>query len=303
MNELGNQCEIAPELSVTVSPEVFLSRVAFLEKQLKDKEEELFALRETFAQKPKPKKLVPTEYTDFKSNGVRKPHAAESIRSYEDFKVIQNYFLSRGRTRDWCLWTVGVGFGLRISDLLSLKFKNILEPDLKTFRKRIVVYEIKTGKLQNCLITEAIVDAFARYFATLKKPIAPEDYVFPSRKTGGKMYEEYGWKILSDAGKACNLPFVVGSHTMRKSFANIAACVDKSCIDMNSVTKVQGLLNHSDQKTTMKYLGSYQEMFDRARIAVSDFILGKSEVNEIYAGNHHSIDDVMEALEKILKEK
>ena len=75
---------------------------------------------------------------------------------------------------------------------------------------------------------------------------------------------------------------------------------------MNAITKVQGLLNHSDQRVTMTYLGSYQEMFDRARVAVSDFVLGKTDVNEIIAGNQHTTDDVferIEALEKLLVEK
>jgi hypothetical protein len=113
------------------------------------------------------------------------------------------------------------------------------------------------------------------------------------------MYEEYGWKIISDAGKALKLPVNIGSHTMRKSFANIAACVDKSSIDMNSITKLQGLLNHSDQRVTMRYLGTYQRMFDRARIAVSDFILGKTDVHELIAGNNCTIDDILSKLDGI----
>ncbi|MBR3964749.1 MAG: radical SAM protein [Clostridia bacterium] len=74
---------------------------------------------------------------------------------------------------------------------------------------------------------------------------------------------------------------------------------------MNAITKVQGLLNHGDQRVTMKYLGSYQEMYDRARIAVSDFVLGKTDVNEIIAGTQYTNDDVVErldALERILVE-
>ena len=113
------------------------------------------------------------------------------------------------------------------------------------------------------------------------------------------MFEEYGWKILSDAGKALDLPIVIGSHTMRKSFANIAACVDQSSIDMNSITKIQGLLNHADQRVTMRYLGTYQQMFDRAREAVSDFVMGKTDVHEIIAGTNITINDVIAKLEQI----
>jgi len=86
---------------------------------------------------------------------------------------------------------------------------------------------------------------------------------------------------------------------MRKSFANIAACVDKSNIDMNAITKIQGLLNHSNQKTTMKYLGSFQDMFDKARITVSDFVLGRTDTHELIAGNAYSIDDIMEKIEAL----
>ena len=124
-------------------------------------------------------------------------------------------------------------------------------------------------------------------------------FLFPSKKTKGKMREEYGWKILSDAGKALNLPIVMGSHTMRKSFANIAACADKSSVDMNTITKIQGLLNHTDQRVTMRYLGTLKDMYDRARIAVSDFILGKTDLHELVAGNNYTIDDLFVKLELI----
>jgi len=203
------------------------------------------------------------------------------------------------------MWTVGVSLGLRISDLLSLKWRHVLNKD-SSFCTRLQIYEQKTGKSNSALITESVKLSLTRLLEAIKYRFDLDDYIFPSRKTGGKMYEEYGWKILSDAGKALNLPFTMGSHTMRKSFANIAACVDKSCVDMNSITKVQGLLNHSDQRITMKYLGAYQDMFDRARVAVSDFVLGKTGVNEIVAGNQYTIDDIferVESLERTLQQK
>ena len=244
-------------------------------------------------------------YSDFKSDGKRKPHAADSIRSYDDFYAMQQYFLNKGSIRDWAMWTIGVSLGLRVSDLLSLKFGNLVDKDKKTIKPRLQIYEQKTGKLNNCLITESVKHALNVYLESIKYEFDLDGFLFPSKKTKGKMYEECGWRILSSAGKALNLPLVIGSHTMRKSFANIAACVDKSCIDMNAITKVQGLLNHGDQRVTMTYLRTYQEMFDRARIAVSDFVLGRSGVNEIIAGNQHTTDDVFErldALEKILVE-
>lgn len=181
------------------------------------------------------------------------------ISDYDDFYAIQQYYLAKGQVRDWAMWTIGVSLGLRISDLLSLKFCHLIDRDGQTIKPRIQIYEQKTGKLNDCPITESVKNALNTYLEAIKYRFDLDGYLFPSKKTKGKMYEECGWRILSSAGKALNLPLVIGSHTMRKSFANIAACVDKSCIDMNAITKVQGLLNHSDQRITMKYLGTYQD--------------------------------------------
>lgn len=318
------------EVQVVISPDIYIVQIKALQRKIESLEKENSELkiklkyerelRENIAivasaeqeetpKKTRKKREVSQEshtYSDFKSNGIRKPHAADSIRSYNDFKAIQDYYLSAGKVRDWAMWTVGVSLGLRVSDLLSLKWNNVLSDNKKDFLQRIKIYEFKTGKLQNCLITESVRQALTEYLSSLNWQVDLDGYIFPSKKTNGKMYEECGWRILSEAGKALKLPIVVGSHTMRKSFANIAACVDRSSIDMNSITKVQGLLNHSDQTVTMKYLGSYQEMFDRARIAVSDFVLGKTDVGTIVAGNQFTTDDIVErldALEKLLYEK
>lgn len=278
------------------------------EKRLRYQTEEKLAELQKQLQplSPKPRaspQKTEKPYSDFKSDGKRKPHAAESIRSYADFKAIQGYFLSQEKIRDWALWTIGVSLGLRISDLLSLKIGNFLYNG--SFRERLVVIEQKTEKLNNCLITESVTNALTKYFESINWNISVDDYLFKSNKTKDKMREEYGWKIISDAGKALNLPITIGSHTMRKSFANIAACVDKSSIDMNSITKIQGLLNHSNQQVTMRYLGAFQKMFDRARVSVSDFVLGKTDVQELIAGNNYTIDDIMLKIDhleqKILK--
>ena len=107
-------------------------------------------------------------YSDFKSDGRRKAHAADSIRSYDDYHAIEQYYLDRGQIRDWAMWTIGVSLGLRISDLLSLKFGHLIDTDKKTIKPRIQIYEQKTGKLNNCLVTESVKLALERYLESIK---------------------------------------------------------------------------------------------------------------------------------------
>jgi integrase len=316
---------VKSEAKLIISPDIYELQVLALQAELEKREAEIQSLQvkiDLQAEKPPGKeedrktevktrkRRIVTPYTntysDFKSDGKRKPHPADSIRSYSDFKAIQDYFLGKDDVRDWMMWTIGVSMGLRISDLLSLRFGHFIDNDKVTIKPRLEIYEQKTGKLNNLLITESVKLAIQTYILSIKSEFDLDGFLFASKKTGQKMYEEHGWRILSSAGKALGLPINIGSHTMRKSFANIAACVDKSCIDMNAVAKIQGLLNHSDQRVTMKYLGTYQDMFDRARVAVSDFVLGKTGVDEIIAGNQYTVDDIMRqlcALEHTLSSK
>lgn len=235
-----------------------------------------------------------------RTGGVLKARPAQSIRSYDDFKAMQDYYLSRGKVRDWCLWTVGVGLGFRVSDLLSLRFKSVYDEDGQ-FRSRVQLYEKKTGKLNDALLTEGVANAIARYVESIGGSFNPDHFIFSSQKGKGTvpMAPEYAWRVISNAAKAIHLPLNFGSHTMRKSFANIVACTDRASIDMNVITKVQGLLNHSDQRTTMLYLGSFKEMYDKARMKVSDFILGKSPVNSLVVTEKHTLDELFERLDSL----
>lgn len=275
-------------------------------EELKEENKKLINLLDK-KRKPRTAKQEEREYSEFKSDGKRKAQATDGIRSYDDFIKIQDYLLSTGDNglRDWMMWTIGVSFGLRISDIFNLKYKYFLKNDF-SFRERMIVVEKKTSKLNNVLITESVKMALTKYLDDIGWKINLEDYVFMSKKTKDKLTERHGWKILSNVGKALELPINIGSHTMRKSFANIAACVDKSTIDMNTITKVQGLLNHSDQRVTLKYLGSFQEMYDNARVAVSDFILGKTNITTLTPGASCTLDEVMnklDALEMQIKNK
>jgi len=247
-------------------------------------------------------------YSEFKSDGKPKAQAADSIRSYDDFSAIQKYFLNTGRenlrVRNWALWTIGVSFGIRASDVCILKIRHLLDTD-GSFRPRLKIIEKKTGKLNNILITESVQNALIKYCDSLDKTLDYEDYLFPSAKSKEPLKKEHRWRIFDTVGKKLNLPYNLGAHTMRHSFLSIAASVDKTKIDQNFITKAQYMLNHTDQRTTMRYLKVFEHISDKARIAVSEFLLGRAGINELnpitYQDNS-SMQDIISLLEE-LKDK
>ena len=224
-----------------------------------------------------------------KTNRVNIPHAAEFIHSLDDIRAIQNYYLSNGRHRDYMMFTVGICTGLRISDIVSLNISDVLNED-GSFKEYIDIIEKKTGKRSanlddKCLITEAMRLAIGTYLNhhEIKSYNEPLMYSKKSDRNGEhRIKEESGWRIIKQAQRALGLNYNLGSHSMRKTFANIAACCGtESNIDMNKLIQVQHMLKHGDYKTTMRYLSLNSVFTSRARQEVSDFILGKTEYNDL----------------------
>ena len=231
------------------------------------------------------------EYSSTTSHGRPKAKSAEAIKSLNDIRAIQNYFLNAGRIRDYMMFTVGICSGLRVSDLTALKIRDIFNEDM-SFKECISIYEQKTGKLSSgidgrCLITEAMRSAIKMYIDSVNRTIDMDEYLLWSRKsrkdTGEHVItEEYGWAIMKDAQRALGLHYNIGSHTMRKSAANIALCVsDGLDVDMSKLTAIQLILHHSDVRTTMRYLNINSILTEKVRNDISDFVLGKTEYNDL----------------------
>ena len=227
-------------------------------------------------------KQTKEEYSEFKSDGKLKARPMQSIQSYDDFDAMQRYFLDRNKIRDWAIWVVGICFGLRVSDLLKIKVGWVINPD-KTFREKLTIIENKTNKLNGIALTEGVIATLTRYFCSLDTKPDLNDFLFRSQKKG-KLTEQSVWRILSAAGSAALPRLIIGSHTLRKSHVNIIACLLKTNIDPNMLLVAQLTLNHSNSKTTMKYLDLLEPLLDKGRSLVSDFVLGKSGVNELSIG-------------------
>lgn len=82
----------------------------------------------------------------------------------------------------------------------------------------------------------------------------------------------------------------------------LLCCHDGGASD-NTIRDIQGLLGHADVRVTMKYLKETTLRYDAARKEVSDFVLGRTDVNELVITQQKNNDDVykvcMEILEKV----
>lgn len=232
--------------------------------------------------------------TGLKSNGIPVAHEADSIKDINIIRQIQDYFLTQTSVRDYALFTLGICFGLRIGDLLSLHFYDLMDSKT-TFKKYLKIHEDKTDKLNKIAITDLAVKTLQKYIDYLtvtEGDFKLTDYLFRSRKgrQSNDTYDEEGqspltvqraWQIFKGAAKALSLDFNFSTHTLRKTFSYWSIKLNEG--DTESLYTLQAALNHSDARTTLKYAGITQENVDKLRNDVSSIIeeAGTKEYRDI----------------------
>lgn len=143
------------------------------------------------------------------------------------------------------VWKFGVNAGLRISDLLKLKFSDC---DLNNRIVRLV--EDKTGKTKELRLNDAAIEIINRRHQ--ENPADVWLFQVHSRRANDKpISRETVSRAFKEAGDRLGLN--VGTHSMRKSRGK--AMHD----DGVPIEKIAKVLNHSSTTSTLRYLGIERE--------------------------------------------
>jgi integrase len=161
----------------------------------------------------------------------------QPIRDLEKIEEIQE-ILKRQSMRDWLLFTIGINSGLHLSDLLTLKVK-----DLKG-KGKVVIKEEKTGKNKLFVIPPQLREWILEYV----KYMHEDDFLFPSQRTGKPIKRIRVYRILNEAAKQAGLNDI-GTHTLRKTFGYHYYQKTKN------ISLLRELFNHSAPSVTLKYIG------------------------------------------------
>jgi integrase len=179
----------------------------------------------------------------------------EPIKSKK--KIIELFqYLYKQHPRNGLLFLFGVNTGERISDILTVK-KGDLFTAKGNFRDYWVLTEKKTGKEKKVFLNASLKKEVLKYCQRFK--IQPKEYLFFSLSNLTKpMCRMQAWRILTTAAKTCGIENF-GTHTMRKS---LGYHVYKD--SQGDIGLVMRLLNHSNMKDTLRYIGIDQETMDKA---------------------------------------
>lgn len=198
-------------------------------------------------------------------------HSAEPIKEIDDINRISQYLISKKRWRDNMLFIVGINFGLRVSDLRSLRFTNLINDDL-AFRDRFPIFEKKTQKTRKVkrnryiTINNAVVEAVTLYLENTKG-VRLSDYMFRSESNNGSNQNKPMTKQAVDAmlkgiAKDLGLGNRMATHSLRKTFAYHQMVMSGN--DPRKLLLLQKMFGHSTAAQTLDYIGITSEEIDEA---------------------------------------
>lgn len=188
-------------------------------------------------------------------------HAAEPIKNVEDIDRICAYLLGQERYRDYMLFVVGINLGLRVSDLLTLRFCHFID-DSFAFRRTFPIIEKKTRntrkvtKNRYLTINDAVMDAITLYLT--HRPAKLDDYLFRSESNNGaainKPMSSFSVeRILKGIGGDLGLGIHLATHTLRKTFGYHQMAMGGN--DPRRLLLLQKIFGHSTSTQTLDYIG------------------------------------------------
>jgi integrase len=169
----------------------------------------------------------------------------------------------KGQDNTRLMLACGFFFGLRIGDILRLRWKDILKDNFeiveeKTGKTRTIsidpkLKEIRDQILANSIIRpESLIFTFQRRDGDETKPIS----VVAANKRIKKVFEEYDIK--------CKNP---SSHTLRKTFGLRIYEVYNRCED--ALVLLSQIFNHRDISITRRYIGLTEQRIENAYLSLS----------------------------------
>ena len=173
-------------------------------------------------------------------------NTVQPIRNMDTILDIARY-LRKKSERDYVMFVTGIYSGLRISDILKLRVRDVREKD------HIYMREKKTGKEKRFLINKNLKKILQEY----TKGKDDLEYLLENPRTHKPITRQWAYETIKQAGERFGV-HNLGTHTMRKTFG----------YHMYQATKdaamLMKLFNHADIHITLRYIGVEQDQTDKA---------------------------------------
>lgn len=178
--------------------------------------------------------------------------------------------------RNELLFAIGINVGLRVSDLIELKWEHIFDKDMETFIDASNKTENKTGKYKNICPNAHMQKYILKYLQNTGVQPKEGEYIFVGSrkdKNGNCSHIKEGIvaKLMKDIQVNCKLCYNVNTHSLRKSYAWHKYMMYVENKDPLALVKVQKDLNHRNSSDTARYLGITREEVIKSSMNLGDY--------------------------------
>lgn len=195
----------------------------------------------------------------------------KGCRPLKDAEValIARTFGGRYALRDKALFIVGVKTGFRVSELLSLRVRDVMQGAAVVERVTVRKAHMKKKTSERTMpLHQDARAALAEWLNVMQAEgwLSPESFVFRSRKGGNRAISRVqAWSLLHEAADSNELlgRGRIGTHSMRKTFAN-------KVYDFlgHDIYRLKHAMGHRDIKATEAYLSFRESDIDAAVMAL-----------------------------------
>lgn len=178
-----------------------------------------------------------------------------------EITLVSQSFYGPQALRNKALFLLGLKTGFRVSELLSLRVDDVLRGGYIADRVTVQRRHMKRKTEGRTLPLHA--DAQAALKSWLEASGLTSGPLFPSHRDPSKpITRVQAWHVLQEAYEANGLQGQLGTHAMRKTFANVV--YERLGHDL---VKTQRALGHKNIGSTLSYLSFKQEEIDAAILA------------------------------------
>ena len=169
----------------------------------------------------------------------------EPIRDKKKIELVK-VILKKSGVRNYLLFLLGINSGLRISDILKLKVRDVQNVEY------IEIKEQKTQKYKKFPVNYA----YKRLLSNYTKSKFPDEWLFKSKKGDRPITRVQAYRIISRACEKAGITTKIGTHTLRKTFGY------HFYQEKKDIALLQTIFNHSTPTVTLRYIGINQDMID-----------------------------------------
>ncbi|MCD4818017.1 MAG: tyrosine-type recombinase/integrase [Candidatus Cloacimonetes bacterium] len=184
----------------------------------------------------------------------------EPIRDTRKIKKIKKLMRNESKIKEVTIFEIGIKTGLRISDILKLKWNDVIMKNNEIqVRDSVTIKEKKTGKNKIFRLSEKVKESILELYNFKHHEI--NDFMFLSESNNSTKMKrpisrQYVWQLLNDFGYRAGIRKKIGTHTLRKTFGYHAY---KNGVDLSLLIRI---FNHSSQDITLRYIGITQDQMD-----------------------------------------